>query len=202
MTCVHCESKVLRKRNFCATCQSHFEFLDPKQQCPFCFCESNGVCSSCLENKRFGIKLAAACEHAGAITTFISLVRKGIYSKLASSLLSVQFFRLKWDIPDLIIPLPSRGNFGYIKLFAKAIGVPYCTILKKSKYTLPQMRLPWKERESLTKSDYYLCGSVEGKSILLVDDLFATGATLRAAAGALQGASRINALTLSRLSFL
>ncbi len=201
-TCCHCYHNILKKNNFCSVCQSDFTLLDPEQHCPYCFCENRGICNECINYKRFRIKMGAVCNHIGAVKSHLNFVRKGMQTKIASSLLSVQFFRLKWEIPDCIIPIPSRGNNEFIKVFSRSIGVPYYPILKEARRCLPQMRIPWKERYQLEQGKFQLKTSVAGKNILLVDDLLGTGTTLRVAAEVLKEANRIYALTISKLCFL
>lgn len=197
--CGCCGCNVLNKSHFCEVCQGHFDLLDPRQHCPFCFCESEGVCSKCVEGKRFRVKIGAAFDHVGAVMTHLGMVRKGMQVKMAASFLSVQFFRLGWEVPDLVISIPSRGSPEFARQFAASIGVRYGAVLKRGRRTLPQMRLPWKERYQLPGDLFYLKRSVEGKTVLLIDDLMGTGTTIRTAALALEGVKRVYALTLSRL---
>ncbi len=67
-------------------------------------------------------------------------------------------------------------------------------ILRRVKYTSPQVGLNAKSRSSNVEGAFWANpGSVAGKQVLLVDDVFTTGATMRAAANALftAGASSI-----------
>ncbi len=195
--CLHCKSKSHKNNTFCETCQKDFTLLDPKQHCPYCFCQHQGACRKCIENKRFKVKIASALDHLGAAITLHHQLRMGAQSTLAASLLTVQFFRLKWEIPDLIIPIPSRCSKEYALHFAKSLGIPCHFLLKKRMHTPPQHRLPWKERSKLSPHTFHLKGDISGKTILLLDDLVATRSTIYAAVSSLIGIKRVYALTLT-----
>jgi predicted amidophosphoribosyltransferase len=75
--------------------------------------------------------------------------------------------------------------------------------LQRSRYTNPQAGLTEAERRKNLKGSFVVRrpGELARKRILLVDDVFTTGATLRAAAEALKkaGVERVIALTLARV---
>ncbi len=113
---------------------------------------------------------------------------------------------------DLVIPVPlhlhrlrARG-FNQALLLAKELGrrtgIPYLKrVLEKSKPTVPQVSLSGAEREKEIRGAFRLSGEerVRGKCILLVDDVFTTGATVNECARILLsgGAKRVDVLTLA-----
>ncbi|MCP5094880.1 MAG: ComF family protein [Chloroflexi bacterium] len=106
---------------------------------------------------------------------------------------------------DVVVPIPlhpqRKKERGYnqsallVKYFCEGVSFPYnMDILRRVKYTSPQVGLNAKSRSSNVEGAFWAnSGSVAGKQVLLVDDVFTTGATMRAAANALftAGASSI-----------
>ncbi len=119
-----------------------------------------------------------------------------------------------WEVHrlDLLIPVPlhpqrlrERG-FNQALLLAKElscrIGIPcFRTILKKKRPTLPQVNLSGVEREKGLRGAFHVITKEEimGKSILLVDDVFTTGATVNECSKVLVrgGARKVDVLTLA-----
>jgi len=116
------------------------------------------------------------------------------------------------DSFDLLIPVPlhrqrlrERG-FNQVLLLVKEIsfrtGIPYRkTILQKKKPTIPQVTLSGLEREKGLRGAFHVIGKEElaGKSVLLVDDVYTTGATVNECSKVLRrgGAKRVDVLTLA-----
>jgi ComF family protein len=113
-----------------------------------------------------------------------------------------------------VIPVPlSRGRrrergFNQAELVARAVareaGLPLrARVLKKTKERPPQAGLSAAARRTNVQSAYRarLPRSLQGKTLLLVDDVLTTGATAEAAARALlaAGAGAVDVLTLARV---
>jgi ComF family protein len=119
-----------------------------------------------------------------------------------------------WDSPlfDLLIPVPlhtqrirERG-FNQVILLVEELhrrtGIPFRKrLLQKKKGTPPQVNLSGAEREKAVKNAFQIVGdeSLEGKSILLVDDVYTTGATVNECSRVLlaRGADQVHVLTLA-----
>jgi ComF family protein len=119
-----------------------------------------------------------------------------------------------WDpnLFDLLIPVPlhpqrlrERG-FNQALLLVKRLSlrtaIPYRKrLLQKRKPTIPQVNLSGAEREKGVKGSFYINGmeEVKGKKILLVDDVYTTGATVNECSKVLvaAGAERVDVLTLA-----
>jgi ComF family protein len=113
---------------------------------------------------------------------------------------------------DLLIPVPlhprrlrERG-FNQALLLAKELscrtGIPYFkAILKKKKPTLPQVNLSGVEREKGLRGAFHVVEKKKllGKSVLLVDDVYTTGATVNECSKVLiaGGAGKVDVLTLT-----
>ncbi|MGZ3512977.1 MAG: ComF family protein [Thermodesulfobacteriota bacterium] len=116
------------------------------------------------------------------------------------------------DSFDLLIPVPlhpqrlrERG-FNQALLLVKEIsfrtGIPYGkTVLQKKRPTIPQVTLSGMERERGLRGAFHVTGGegLLGKSVLLVDDVYTTGATVNECSKVLRrgGAKRVDVLTLA-----
>ena len=114
---------------------------------------------------------------------------------------------------DLIIPVPLHPKrlrwrgFNQSGLLARqvsrAYGVPMDPfVLLRKKETLPQTQLSEEERRKNVRGAFALnpARSVDGKSVLLVDDVYTSGATVNECSRTLlrAGAEEVTVLTLAR----
>lgn len=117
------------------------------------------------------------------------------------------------ELVDVIIPVPihkkrlfDRGFNQSVWLgqeLAKILNKDFdAFILKRTKNTPSQNGLSQIGRINNVKSAFFVQKPVTGKSILLIDDVFTTGATINACSKALKraGAKRIDVLTLMRVN--
>ncbi len=118
-----------------------------------------------------------------------------------------------WSQPiDVIVPIPlhkkryrDRG-YNQSELLARRLSeqlqIPLDThSLQRIRYTQPQVKLSAVERRSNVADAFAVVGDkIIGKHILLIDDVFTTGATLSAAANVLDaaGASAVSGYCLAR----
>jgi len=114
---------------------------------------------------------------------------------------------------DMVLAMPmhwrkhwERG-FNQAELLAEPVakryGLKLGTNLRRKRHTKAQAGLSESERQSNLAGALKVSHpeQIAGKRVLLVDDVFTTGATLRAAAAVLKeaGAARVVALTLARV---
>ena len=113
---------------------------------------------------------------------------------------------------ELIIPVPlhkkreRQRGFNQAKLLAEIIGryydKPVASALERLKNTKAQFDLPREERFQNIKQAFKVVDpkSVYNKRVLLLDDIYTTGATIAECSKALKiaGARRVEVLTLSR----
>ncbi len=116
------------------------------------------------------------------------------------------------SVAELLTFVPMRPKaerqrgFNQAELLAGELGrrwnLPVVCALEKTKDTEPQARLSHAERQTNLAGAFRLANSISCASILLVDDVCTTGATLRECAKVLQtaGAARVYALTVARAS--
>jgi ComF family protein len=116
------------------------------------------------------------------------------------------------DLKDaLLIPIPLskkrllwRG-FNQSEILARelvtAFNYSISHDLKRNKYSRPQAELSEQERLNNIKDSFFWAGTaLEGKTIILIDDVITTGATLNEAALTLKkyGAGKIYGLVLAK----
>ena len=151
--------------------------------------------------KNRSIKVFAVSDYKQPLR---SLILKKSYSQILASKLLARIIMHKTPIKnlsfDFIVPIPLhwtryawRGyNQSYVmaKVLSENLQVPVLNILKRKKRTVFQSKLP-KEKRILNvknvfdlKFRYKSCNAnfLKNKTILLVDDLCTTGATLKNAA--------------------
>lgn len=201
----------------CTGCSSLLELIDPSTRCSTCFSsiEDHPVCENCVHHSFPYTKMASAFDYVGPPAV---LIKKMKYEKLfylakgMGAFLFAQFDRLEWPLPDLIVPVPisffrwlERG-FNQSALLAEELslylGRPCRPLLKRRAGDFSQARLPLEKREQLQNSSFSLSkkSNIEGKKILLIDDVFTTGSTLHCCADILAegNPSAIYALTFCK----
>lgn len=112
-----------------------------------------------------------------------------------------------------VVPVPlhyrrrwTRG-FNQADEIARALGLPVWRVLRRRRATLPQARLAKTERVRNVRGGFALvrwpgaAERVEGATLVLVDDVSTTGATLEACAEVLldAGAAEVRAVTVARV---
>jgi ComF family protein len=140
-------------------------------------------------------------EEKGYLTSFFG-------EKLAEG------FHQHWGFQsfDLLIPVPlhpkrlrARG-FNQALLLVKELSqrtrIPYSKrVLRKEVPTPPQVHLSGRERERGVRGSFHIQNEkeIEGKTILLIDDVYTTGATVNECSKILlkAGAERVDVLTLA-----
>lgn len=176
--------------------------------------DEQDLCTICRESLVNFDSAYSFGSYEGPLRNLIHLYKYGKVETLAKPLAAF----LARALPagerfDLVLAMPmhwrkqwERG-FNQAELLAGPIarryGVRLAANLKRSRYTRPQAGLSEIERSRNLKGSFVVRKPAEiaRKRILLIDDVFTTGATLRAAAEALKkaGATRVTALTLARV---
>lgn len=108
---------------------------------------------------------------------------------------------------NLIIPVPSstQRNVNPVLLFCEALAstikVPLQAIVVKIRQTQPQKEMKTlAQKRANVAGAFTVCENLKDKRVLLIDDLFDSGATLEEITRLLlkHGAARVNVLTLTR----
>jgi len=196
----------------CPSCIASLPRLTP-ERCPVCALPTPGaaVCGACL-------KQAPHFDATQAVFRYEFPVDRLVQSlKYAHRLAGADFlgralaqspvpFR-----PDLILPVPlaparlaERGFNQALEIarpLARLLGVPLeIDRIHRRRDTAPQASLPWKERKQNIHHAFECELDLAGKTVLAVDDVMTTGATLEELARMLKahGAVRVETLVLAR----
>jgi len=200
--CPQCKEKiVLIKSAFCPACNR----LTPNGQ----------YCATC--RPKYSITgIIIACHYGEPIKGAIKLLKYEKAFAVSDELLELFIKRLKDHLPQgnkvvTFIPLhPSRqAERGYnqaqilAEKISKALNISCFEFLKKIKATKPQIKLKRKYRLENLKGVFELTGNpseIKNKTILLVDDVSTTGATLNEAGKTLRvaGAKNIWGIVLAK----
>ncbi len=223
--CLGC-SEILRpekEKYFCVNCREKIKYLN-ESICPLCgiaFLDSpagNHLCGNCLEQRPFFSIARAVAAYEKVILEAIHKFKYGrdlsIGSILASFMADFQFPDFDYRNYSLIIPVPlhikklRQRGFNQSVILARALKKKWQIplnyfLLKRSKFTLTQTGLHKKEREKNIKGAFEVTSAkdVKDKNIILVDDVYTTGATLNECAKTLRkaGAKDVAVLTLARV---
>ncbi|OGW37207.1 MAG: hypothetical protein A2Y97_11570 [Nitrospirae bacterium RBG_13_39_12] len=172
------------------------------------------VCGQCLKKTPPFSKAIIFGLYEGALAEAINQMKFNRVKRLSKPLGRLL---VSLDLPfaDGIVPVPldmkklcERG-FNQSLLMAMVISKMMRTpllmdILLKKKVTPPQIGLSAKERLSNLKNSFRVKGDIKGLSLLLVDDVMTTGATVTECSKELMkaGAKEVNILTLARSSMM
>ena len=201
----------------CEDCNERFPRL-PETRCPGCGGPADSLmkqCRECLteEERPWQIAVSAFVFDDLARTAVHRLKYRGrreLAPFFARHL--AENWRQYSDgfVPDAVTPVPlhwwRRFQRGYNQagdvawFLAKELEIPFMKLLKRVKYTKAQVTLDAQKRMANLKSAFAGNDEARGKRILIVDDVFTTGATLTAAAKALlkQKARGIAVITIAR----
>ena len=205
--CAGCGVPVGADHRFCADCWTALRFLGPPwcAACnrPFAFDRGAGaLCGACLSQlpRHGGVRAAVAY---GPVARALALRLKYGGRIAFAETMARQMIRLLPADADLLIPVPlhrwriwTRG-FNQAALIAAAVSrladVPHDrTALIRKRRTAPLRRLGGRQRARMVKGAFALSGGardrLRGASIVLVDDVYTSGATADACTRVLLGA--------------
>ena len=206
--CAACLALVqpLEAEFFCHSCRTPFAS-------PYSL-NDKGLCEACDQSIVGFDNAYSYGAYDGPLRELIHLFKYGKVETIAQPLARFLAVAVPLDQQfDLIIAMPMhwfkrwQRGFNQAELLAKPIAHRYGLKLSKDlvrkKYTKAQAGLSAAERQNNLKDSFQVRNpqSVKGRRVLLIDDVFTTGATLRAASAALKaaGANHVSALTLARV---
>ena len=184
----------------------------PATLCPVCALPTphGETCGECLKRRPHFDATVAAFAYAFPMDALVQQL------KYAHRIAIADFFAgelLQHPLPrtDLMVPLPlsarrlaERGFNQAVEIarpLARALAIPLlldggARVID----TAPQTLLPWKERRKNVRHAFECSLDLAGKSVIVVDDVMTTGATLDEFARVLKdhGAERVTAVVVTR----
>ncbi len=169
-----------------------------------------GICGRCLAEPPHFDHVFAATRYRFPVDGVIQSCKYG--GRLSTiRALTAMLIRCKPPQTELIVPMPlspqrlrERGFNQALELaraVASSIHAPVdAALCVKTRETLPQTRLPWKERRKNIRGAFVVLGDVTGRHVAVIDDVLTTGATLNELARNLKhaGAASVTGWVVAR----
>ncbi|MCL1911704.1 MAG: ComF family protein [Leptospirales bacterium] len=191
--CASCGRPVAREeRHLCKECFSKIEYV--KDACPVCsgiIDPNTGECGICSKRHIYFDKNISIAEYDGVIKSLIADYKFGSKKRCASLLADICFERAEdlLEKTDCVTAVPSsrrkklKRGFNQSELIAKELarmaGRPYKDILKEKQSGHKQKTLGFSDRFFNVLDRYELKSRASSPcAVLIVDDVFTTGATL------------------------
>lgn len=223
-SCAGCRAIRLTARQgmWCEKCLGELPWItSPKCWCcgrPFIksAAASDSLCGACILEPPPFDSARSAVIHTGVVRERINQLKfsgRTYWVPPLAQLLADTFRTERYFVPDFIVAVPLHKNrlrqrgFNQAGLIAQKLGrmvnLPRrFDVLIRSRWTEPQTRLSRSSRLRNVRNAFTVVKpcAVEGRCVLLVDDVFTTGSTLRECGVTLKnaGASAVHALTVSR----
>ncbi len=196
----------------CQACRIDLPLLG-SECCPVCALPTPGanICGACLKQPPHFDATQAIYRYEFPLDRLIQSLK---YSR---RLTSAEFFGTVLaripvpQRPDMILPVPlsaerlaQRGFNQAVEIarpLAHALGMPLCIDqVRRNRDTPPQTLLAWKERKKNIRHAFDCGIDLSGKTVLVIDDVMTTGATLDELARTLKarGAARVENRVLAR----
>jgi len=220
--CLVCSTLVPTHGTLCLSCWQQVKFISP----PFCACcglpfeftiGEGALCGECIEQHPLFSRARAAFAYDDASKALVLKLKYADQTYLAR-IYAVWLAKAGAELiaaSDVIVPVPLHyfrlvgRRYNQSALLAQALS-KQCKLpvivqsLKRTRHTPPQTGLTRRERLENVHGAFSVPEKyksiIKGKRILLVDDVYTTGATLKACTKALMkaGATAVDVLTLSR----
>jgi ComF family protein len=172
------------------------------------------LCARCYRTPPAFDAVLAPFLHDGLARELVLSLKYRGHRHLVESLASLMSPLVDFDV-DLVVPVPlhaqrhSERGFNQSALLARALADRRSTrvdegLLRRIRETAPQTGLNHGQRVANVRGAFDAMGKVNHTTVLLVDDVCTTGATLSACARALRraGANRIVAIVATRAATL
>lgn len=176
---------------------------------------ADGHCANCAGRSLVVTRSRAIGEYEGTLREIIHALKYSGRVSLARPL-AEQMRRRGQDLLediDYVVPVPLHWRREYQRGFnqaleiARHLGPPVANALRRCRPTRPQIELAADRRRAnvagafAARHRWFRGPDIRGKTLLLIDDISTTGATLESCATVLQdsGASDVYALTAARV---
>ncbi len=196
----------------CDRCRAQLRRADGLR-CPRCWLRSEGLCRACIASPPALRQLRSAFVYEGVARQLVLTLKYWGVPRAAEALAAQSGGRLVRADVDLIVPIPmtawrrrARGG-NHAERLARAlsaqtgIAVDARLLARRGRRSKQQARsASLHERRANMRGAFRVQGAVEGRTVLLVDDVATTLATLEAAAAVLlaAGAAAVDGWTATR----
>ena len=213
--CIGCGAAVPNSfHDVCPVCR---DLVKPAENaCPVCSGKmADGSCAICSDRMIYMTGTIALSEYTGMMKTLITAMKFQKKPRIAGYLaeLAVSQIRNAGASFDLITSVPMNKKKQWVRGFnqselaarnmGKILKLPYKKVLAEMPHSGLQKTLSLKERFINIIGRYKVIDdTVAGKSILLIDDVFTTGATVNECSRLLieAGCLRVHALVFARVN--
>ncbi|MFA7664981.1 MAG: ComF family protein [Burkholderiaceae bacterium] len=218
VVCVACEQPLspgqpsgpgASPRGWCAGCAASLPGLGV-QRCPRCGerLAATGSCRHCRHHLPVFDHCIALADYARPLDHLVQAIKFGRQAALAAPLgrLLARACIAGWPAgvpaPDAVVPVPlaparlARRGFNQARLLARPVAAafgltPAHGLLRRTRDTLPASSLDARQRRQVLRAAFTAPPVGPATTLLIVDDVMTTGATLQAAAGALKAAGAV-----------
>ncbi len=212
--CIGCGTPVpLNRHNVCSECLDNIDYV--KECCTKCSgIITNGNCTICSDRIFYPEKNISITDYNGVIRKMLRNYKFKKNRRIKSHLSAIACRKLLCEQidADLITFVPinkkKKARRGYnqseliSKIIAKKMNLKHIKLLEERKPVKSQKTLGYRERFLNVINRYYTVNSksIKGKNVLIIDDIFTTGATINECARILleAGASKVFSLTIAR----
>ena len=181
--------------------------------CPICALPSpqGEICGQCLKHPPTFDATRAAFIYDFPLDALVKTLKYGGHLAVAEFLAGEMLDAAPTSRPDLLVPMPlhpqrlkERGfnqSLEIARKLSQAWGIPLVTAgIIRTRHNEPQASLPLAKRAANVRGIFTVSGDFKGKSILLVDDIMTSGASLNELAKTLKkaGAVRVECCVAAR----
>ena len=221
---MHCGKILNQSDGLCLECFAQINFISSPycQQCgrPFANAQTSKklICGHCLKDKRNPFRMIRSAFTYDDFSKKLILDFK-FYDRTDNAKSLAKWLKLSSKDMleagvDLIVPVPLhytrliKRRYNQSALLASALGKMTgvevdCLSVVKHKNTKPQVEFSGRARVQNVKKAFSVknLSAIKGKRILLVDDVYTTGSTLRECARAIKaaGALSVDGVTIARV---
>ena len=218
--CPRCAHERAAAGELCPSCAVKTGRLPEEGRCSACGGPlagvASGVCRQCAETPPPWFRGVSALDYHGEGGDLVRAYKYGRQSVLAEYFAKEMADAwLKYGRParpQALVPVPlhwirqARRGFNQAELLCQRLSprlkMPVLPLLRRNRVTAHQARLDAEGRLKNLRGAFLVpeAGAAKGRSLLLVDDVMTTGATLTACAEALYaaGAAEVSVLTIAR----
>lgn len=216
--CFSCEAKTSGSY-LCGQCKENIEFFWPPlcRICGIPFCADNTtVCPACREKEMFYNRLISIAAYQGPVKTLVlhfKYQRCDYLADFLADLMAGHMFDAKllpyaYDLMTCVPMHPTRlkeRGYNQAHLLGKNLAAKFNLefapdLIRVTKNRPAQVTLSQAQRRQNIQDAFASDYDLAGKNIVMIDDIFTTGATINACAYALKAAKAqtVLALTLAK----